>query len=341
MIAPIRVLIVDDSRIVRGVLRQVLSRFPDLLVVGEAGDGQRAAQLARELRPDVVTLDLLMPLMGGIETIDAIMRDSPTAIVVVADLDDDARHVTLSALAHGALEVFPKPRRGFDEATALALATTLRLCSRVKPPRRSRPTAARPPRAALRQLPDAVGIVASTGGPRVLLSILRALSRQAFCPILIVQHTMAGSTEPLAEWLRGSCDLRIEVARAGQRLGPGQVVLAPYDMHLSLTRELGVALDSGPRIGGHRPAGTRLLQSLAAHLRTRCLGVILSGMGSDGADGAAAIEAAGGAVLIEDPATAAVSGMPTAALSRTRAAIRETSDELGSTLAGLLGGHAP
>jgi two-component system chemotaxis response regulator CheB len=342
----IRVLIVDDSRIVRGVLRRVLEHFSDIQVVGEAGDGKRAEQLVAELRPDVLTIDLLMPFMGGIETIERIMRDHPTPIVVVADLDGSDRALAREALARGACEVYPKPRLGFDAKAACALVEALRRSAAAPSPdkdnhndkdkRRARPaTPAWPP--ARRGAVATVGIVASTGGPCVLRDILRSLPRGLPCSIAIVQHTTVGATEPLADWLGSQSGHPVRVARAGERLGPGHIVVAPDHAHLLVTADQTVVLDHGPRTDSHRPSGTLLLKSMAQYFRSRSVGVVLSGVGSDGADGVAEIEAAGGSVLIEDPATAVVSGMPAAALSRTQAALVEPAAELGGALLRLLG----
>lgn len=331
----VRVLIVDDSRIVRGVLRKVLEHFPDIVVVGEAGDGKRAELLVAELRPDVITMDLLMPLMGGIETIEAIMRNCPTPIVVVADLEGEDRSVALEATARGAIEVFPKPPLGFNDATARALAATLRLSASVPV---LRPAAADlQKRTVSHRGPIAmIGMVASTGGPRVLQSILRALPPPLPCAIAIVQHTTAGSTEALADWLRQSSGHPVAVAYAGEVIGPGQVVVAPSGAHLIITPGRTVSLDRASRGESYWPSGTLLLKSLAASFRTQAVGVVLSGMGSDGAEGLAAIEAAGGNILVEDPTTAVVGGMPSAALARTTNALIESADELGGALLRLL-----
>ncbi|MFO0579245.1 MAG: chemotaxis protein CheB [Polyangia bacterium] len=339
--ARIRVLIVDDSRIVRGVLATALARFPDFEVVGEAGDGKRAEQLVRELRPDVITLDVLMPLMGGIEAIEAIMRARPTPIVVVADLERADSEVALEAVARGAIEVFPKPSGGFDSAAAQRLADVLRSSASVT---LARPAAASPRhllRPTLRRTSvRIVGLVASTGGPRVLQALLRALPQALPCPIAIVQHTAPGSTQPLASWLTSSSGRTVTVAKDGQTLAPGQVVLAPEDRHLCVKIGPTVTLDGGPRFEGHRPSGTVLLKSLAAQFGTHCVGLVLSGMGSDGAEGAAAIEEAGGIVMIEDPAAAVLSGMPTAALARVRAPFVGSADALAEGLRRLLGREA-
>lgn len=333
----VRVLIADDSRIVRGVLKTVLSRFPGFEVIGEAGDGKRAEQLVAELKPDVITMDLLMPLKGGIETIESIMRNHPTPIVVIADLEGTDRGIALEATARGALEVFPKPPQGFDEATARALADTLRMSASMKVRAPSITSARRAARAAAHIGPiSIIGMVASTGGPRVLQSILRTLPRPLSCPVAIVQHTIPGSTEALVEWLRKSTGHFVSVAREGEQLGPGRVVVAPSGVHLTINLKQQVVLERGPRVDVHRPSGTLLLKSLAANFGARALGVVLSGMGADGADGLGAIEAAGGTVVVEDPNTAVVGGMPASAIARTKGAIVETTEGLGSLLVRLL-----
>jgi two-component system chemotaxis response regulator CheB len=338
---PIRVLIVDDSRIIRGVLTTALRRFPDIEVIGEAGDGQRAAQLVKELGPDVVTLDVLMPLMGGIEAIEAIMRERPTPIVVVADLERADSSVAMDAIARGAIDIFPKPQKGFDATAAQTLAAILRMSASVPLSRAPAVTAARQAmrqaeRSISRRAVRMVGMVASTGGPRALQAILRALPRPLPCPVAIVQHTAAGSTEALADWLRHSSGHEVSVAYAGQRLRPGQVVVAPEDVHLQIDIGYAVTLPAGPRVDGHRPSGTLLLKSLAANFSAQAVGVVLSGMGSDGAEGIAAVEAAGGLALIEDPASSVISGMPNAARARTRSALVLPTDALADALRRLL-----
>jgi two-component system chemotaxis response regulator CheB len=336
---PIRVLIIDDSRLVRGLLRATLERLPDFQVVGEASDGLRGEVLARELRPDVITMDVLMPMMGGIEAIEIIMRDQPTPVVVVADLSANDAGMAMEAMARGAVAVFPKPRQGMDEAAARALAETLRLSAGVL---LAKKTARSPRRGAPRLLSgraiDVLGIVASTGGPRGLRAILQVLPQPFSCPIAIVQHTTAGSTEALASWLSASCPHRVTVAQDGGWLTPGQVVLAPEDVHLTVDTGLRVRLLHSSPGDSYRPSGNVLLRSLAKSFRASAAGVVLSGMGSDGAAGLRAIEDVGGLVLVEDPASAVVGGMPAAALHATRSALVDTPDMLASALRSLHSG---
>ncbi|HNN95776.1 MAG TPA: chemotaxis protein CheB [Pseudomonadota bacterium] len=329
---PIRVLIIDDSRLVRGLLQATLSRFSDLEIVGEAGDGQRGEQLARTLRPDVITMDVLMPMMGGIEAIEIIMREQPTPIVVVADLASSDGSAAMEAMARGAVAVFPKPRQGMDETAARALADVLRKSAALRfTPSRTLPMRRTPRRLPRRDL-HIVGIVSSTGGPRGLRAMLQALSPPLPFPIAIVQHTTPGSTAALAAWLSTSTPHRVSVAQAGQRLLPGDVVVAPEDRHLTIDAEAQVRLLRGSPGDGYCPSGGVLLGSLAKTFGAAAAGVVLSGMGSDGASGLAAVEAAGGLALIEDPGTAVVSGMPSAALAATRAALVDTPDRLAMAL---------
>ena len=338
---PIRIIIVDDSRVVRGVLRAVLKHFADLEVVGEAADGKRAEQLIKELRPDVVTMDLLMPMKGGIEAIQAIMRDAPTPILVVADLDRADGEVAQEALAIGAVAVYLKPRGGFDDAAARGLAESVRAAAQqlVSRPQRSARRSPRPlPRKGSVRI---VGIVSSTGGPRLLRAMLQELPGDLPCGIAVVQHTIVGSTEPLADWLSRTTKQPVAVARDGQQILPGHVVIAPDDAHLTIDIGLNVVLDRGPRIDSHRPSGTVLFNSLAANFRSQALGIVLSGMGNDGAEGAAALEAAGGSVLIVDPESAVIDGMPAAALARTHSAIVEPPENLAAALLRILGIPAP
>lgn len=334
---PIRVLIIDDSRLVRGMLRATLERFADFQVVGEASDGLRGQQLAKDLSPDVITMDVLMPMMGGIEAIDVIMRTHPTPVVVFADLAQSDATVAMEAMARGAVEVFPKPRQGMDAETARALADTLRRSAalQLRPPQKTTPRRAQ--RALVNRSIRCLGIVASTGGPRGLRTILHALPQSFPCPIAIVQHTTAGSTEPLAAWLSAASPHRVTVAQESQWLTAGSVVVAPEDVHLTVDVGSRVRLlrDAGNR--GHRPSGSVLLSSIAKTFRSYGAGIVLSGMGTDGAAGLREIEEAGGLALIEDPATAVVGGMPGAALAATRAAIVDSPDVLAATLRRLLG----
>jgi two-component system, chemotaxis family, protein-glutamate methylesterase/glutaminase len=336
----VRVLLVDDSPLARELLRAVLSRFDDIEIAGEAGDGMRARTLVAQLKPDVVTMDVLMPMMGGLETIERIMAENPTPIVVVANTQSDSSRLAIEALEKGALEVFPKPRSGFGEEQCRQLANAIRRAARVSLAKsgagRSAPRAAAVPvpRPRLARV-EYVGIVGSTGAPHVLKSLIAALPASYPCGVAVVQHTAFGFTEALAHWLDSRAGVRVAVAADGARLRAGEVVLAPDDRHLEVDAGGRLHLRSGPPIDGHRPSGTTLLASLAQAHGARAAGIVLSGMGRDGADGLAAVEAAGGIAAVESPEQAVVAGMPRQALQAARTAISAAGPALAALLAQL------
>jgi two-component system chemotaxis response regulator CheB len=338
----VRVLIVDDSPLVRALLREALSQQPDMEVVGEAGDGLAAIRLVAALRPDVVTMDVLMPLLSGPEAIERLMAERPTPVVVFAAPQADQSQAW-RAVEAGAAEVFAKPIAGLDDSTVKKLAAALRRAAQA----RVRPmvAAARPrwPRernvTPAQQLAGArvLGIVGSTGAPRVLKMILSSLPADFPWAIAIVQHTLRGFTESLSTWLARDSYLKVEVARPGQWLRPGMALVGPDDAHLQLDRGGRVHLRAGPLVDGHRPSATVLLRSLAASYGSAAVGLVLTGMGRDGAEGAQAIEAARGTVIVEDPATAMLPSMPEEAMAGAPRAVREDAERIGTLLMTLAG----
>ncbi len=334
----VRLLIVDDSPLIRSMLRAVLVGFPEISIVGEAADGLQAQALVKQLAPDVVTMDVVMPMMSGLETIERIMADRPTPIIVVADVHGDAQSLAMEALDRGAVALFPKPTGGFDANSRDALARAIKRAARV--PMRPVTHAARPrvfaraatARGAAVRI-EHIGIVGSTGSPRTLRAILSALPRSLACGIAVVQHTTKGFTHALASWLDEGAALDVEVARDGHRLEPGQIVIAPDDAHLEIGPGGAIRTRRAPPVDGHRPSATVLLRSMAQSFGARAAGVVLSGMGRDGADGLAELERAGGAVFVEDPDHAVVGGMPREALRSAPTAIVVPTTELGPMLA--------
>ena len=332
-----RVLIVDDSPLAREVLRKWLSREPDIEVVGEAGDGAQAVGLATDLRPDLVTMDLLMPIMGGADASLRIMRECPCPILVVASAPGSTEPLAQEALTNGALEVFHKPSAGFDDKSLQQLLATIRRMVQVA---RARALAQPVIRRSLPLRPSevaVVGVVGSTGAPRVLRDLLAGLPANFSAPMVVVQHTERGFASALVSWLAAASKLSVKLARDGDSAAPGEVVVAGEDAHVEMTIDGRVRLHSGDAVDGFRPSGTVLLSSLAAGFGRRALGIVLSGLGSDGADGLGAIHAAGGTAVVEDPESAVVAGMPERALARATGAFVERGERLAWLVNELVG----
>ena len=327
-----RVLVVDDSATARALVAGVLGGAADLSVVGEARDGLEGVALTQKLRPDVVTMDLHMPRMDGFTAIKEIMITAPTPIVVATGSTLAGEVATaMHALRAGALAVLRKPPApgapGFDEA-AQKLVSTVRAMAQVKVVRHWRlpeagaageKTAAssltpRPSHLATRfERPRAVAVATSTGGPPALQTLLAGLPGDFGAPILVVQHITKGFTAGLATWLNTVCNLQVRVAEDGDRLNPHTVYVAPDDRHLGVTSAGLVALSSAPPVGGFRPSGTFLFESVARAFGPAAVAVILTGMGDDGVAGLRAVRQAGGRVIAQDEETSVVFGMPGAA----------------------------
>lgn len=319
----IRVLVVDDSAYVRKVVRQMLSRSPFIEVVGIAHDGQEALELVEELNPDVVTLDLIMPRLDGVGFLRQQMARRPLPVVIVS-IASESGEMALAALDAGAIDFVQKP-------TALAtekiyevsgeLIEKVKLAARVGPRshvvHKRLPSAPRPVSVAPRpNQVDVVVIGVSTGGPQALKYLIPQLPADFPAPIVIVLHMPVGYTELYAQKLDEVAPLRVSEARAGELLQTGAALIAPSGRHLSFVRHedgaVSVHLDSRPFDTQHRPSVDVLFQSAAEVFGSRVLGVVMSGMGSDGKQGAAWIKSQGGTVFTEAEETCVVYGMPRA-----------------------------
>ena len=318
---PIRVLLVDDSIVDLAVLQRLLARFPEIEVVGTAKTGvEGLAQVAR-LQPDVVLTDLHMPELDGLGFTQRLMVEDPRPVLVLsASVDDDAVFRLMEA---GALDVRLKPRGGSAESLANAaegLASAIRVLSGVKVIRR-RPRedasggAASPASAARGAGVRVVVIGASTGGPQALLAILRALPADFPAPILVVQHISSGFLQGLVDWLRPRCRVAVRVATAGERPQAGTVYFPAEGTHLALDRDGSLCASRDPPVDGHRPSVTVTMRAAAEVHGARAAGVLLTGMGRDGAAGLLAIREAGGVTIAQDQATSLVFGMPGAAIA--------------------------
>ena len=311
----IRVLVVDDSPTMANTLTALLTEEPRIEVVGRAGDGNRAVQLARLLRPDVITMDLLLPGLDGPAAIAAIMSQAPARILVVSAVAEE-RGVDLGfqAMSAGALELIGKPnvtnagdlrKWGRDLAHSVCLMAEVPVISR-----RPRTGGTPPPPVGARV--DVFGVVASTGGPPALADMLAKLPKDFPVPLLIAQHITVGFTQGMVRWLSQVTPLRVGIAKDGERLEPGKVYF-PLDGHDLWVDTSGLARLQRSK-GGPCPNGDVLLASLATAFGRRSGGVVLTGMGEDGARGLLAIRKAGGVTFSQDEASSIVYGMPRAAL---------------------------
>lgn len=322
---PIRVLVVEDSEVVRLLLEQIIAADPRLRVVGSVGDGEAAIEAVRRVRPDVISMDIRMPRLDGFETTRRIMETQPTPIVVVsASVEADDLKISMNALRAGALTVVEKPV-GLTHSEYAGLARTLCqqlvLMSSVKlvrqrpgvaprpAPGRSR-TAADPPAGGYR----ALGLVASTGGPGALATVLGGLGRDFPLPCLVVQHMTPSFLAGFVSWLDATVPMPVRLARDGERPLPGHAYVAPAEAHLRLAGPV-LRLDPGPAEDGQRLSGTAMFESIAGAAGARGIGVVLTGMGRDGADGLNAIRRAGGFTIAEHRSSAVVYGMPAAAVA--------------------------
>ncbi len=318
-----KVLVVDDSAYVRKTVSQILSRSPKLRVVGTARDGEEALQLVTELRPDVVTVDLIMPGMDGAEFTRRVMAIHPVPIVVVSIAAESNERV-LAALDAGAIDFVQKPtalatEKVFEISEELIAKVNAAAGAALKRPAQASVSAVlAPERAAIATHPatskvDIVVIGISTGGPQALKSLIPRLPADFPVPIAVVLHMPVGYTEMYARRLDEVSALTVSEARPGDEVRPGRVLVAPAGRHLTLARNgAGVVtqLDLRPLDALHRPSVDVLFHSAADVYGGRVLGVIMTGMGSDGREGAAWIKAAGGAILTESEDSCVVYGMP-------------------------------
>jgi two-component system, chemotaxis family, protein-glutamate methylesterase/glutaminase len=316
----IRVLVVDDSAVVRKVLSDQLDAEDDIEVVGTAVDPYVARDRIAQLDPDVITLDIEMPRMDGLEFLEKLMRHKPTPVIIVSSLAVDGSDAAIRALELGAVEIVPKPGNQFsipDVRGMLARAVRAAACS--KPQQRRQPivrpaTKVEPSR--LRMTDKIIAIGASTGGPPAIERVLSGLPVD-MPGAIIVQHMPEGFTKPFAERLHAVCGVEVREARDGDRISPGLALLAPAGVHTCVRRsgsQYVVRLKDGPRIQYQRPAVDVLFQSVAQEIGPNAVGVLLTGMGRDGAAGLKAMRDAGARTIAESEETCVVFGMPRAAI---------------------------
>lgn len=326
----IRVVIVDDSSMARALLRSFLEDEDGIEIVGEAANGRQAVDLARELKPDLITMDLEMPVMNGLEAIQEIMFSKAVPILVVSSVADAQK--AAEAIGHGALEVVGKPDYTPEQAddfvrrvrllAGVSVITRLRLRSTpasAMPVSTDRPAAAAVASSASPAsgsgYPRIFAIASSTGGPQALAQILPALPAGFPCPVVIAQHIADGFAGGMAEWLGSLSKLPVRVAAEGDVLQPGVIHLSPSEAHLQVTPTRRLALVERGPLDIYHPSCNTLLSSVAEVFGKQAVGIILTGMGSDGAKGIGRIREKGGVTLGQDEASSVIYGMNQVAIA--------------------------
>jgi two-component system chemotaxis response regulator CheB len=330
----IRVLIADDSAFMRKVLHSILLAERGFEVVGEARDGREALAQAEALKPDVITMDINMPHVDGLQATEQIMSMNPRPIVIVSSESREGAETTLKALELGAIDFVAKPSSGIDldmSSVRDELVRKLKMAAKVRVVRTaSRSNAAHAVASKPRTEPvnpeaskskslaspsrsnskfPLIVIAASTGGPATLTKLVPLFPRDFSAALIIVQHMPGAFTAQFSEQLSGMCAIRVKEAEAGEILAPGTAYICPGSHHMRVSSTGRVTLDDGPRILGYRPCADVTLESAAQYAGPLSLGVILTGMGNDGARGAQAMKTAGGFVLAQDEATSVIFGM--------------------------------
>lgn len=325
----VRVLLADDSPTIRHYLTTLITEIPGMEVVGEARDGQEVLEMARDLRPDVISMDINMPVMDGLEATRTIMEQTPTPVVVVSGLLESDIELSMRALEAGALAVVEKPPNRLDpqfEAKRKHLLTTIRAMAGVSVVSRrnhgrknhdSQEFSAVKTRTDKLAKPEIIGIGASTGGPSAIHRILKEFPAEFPLPIVIVQHMPHEFLQGLARWLQRSTRLTVKIAESGDELKAGIVYIAPGTEHMTVIRQDGnlrIRLIRERGTPQYQPSVNMLFNSLASTCGSNAVGVILTGMGDDGASGMLAMRQAGARTLAQDEQSSTVYGMPNAAV---------------------------
>lgn len=323
----VRVLIVDDSALVRQILTNGLSMDPGIEVVGTATDPYAARDKIVELKPDVLTLDVEMPRMDGVEFLRRLMPQYPIPVVMVSSLTQKGKQITLESLEAGAVDFVSKPTTNMAQGLTAMMAelrTKIKIAStaNVSHWKSQRPAAQAAPvqggRALAESTHKVVAIGASTGGTEAIRKVVSAFP-STMPGVVIVQHMPAGFTKLFADRLNQLCAMEVKEAATGDRVLPGRILIAPGGRHMKVVRSGGlyqVVCEPGETVSGHCPSVDVLMHSVAEQVGANALGVMLTGMGADGAAGMLAMRRAGARTMAQDQATSVVFGMPKVAFER-------------------------
>ncbi len=342
-----KVLIVDDSLTTRKILRETLEKDPQIEVIGEARNGKEAVEKAFNLKPDVILMDIQMPVMNGLEATEKIISSYSVPIIIISSvLNKNQMYSSFNALAAGALDIMLKPNSKTEwQRFSKILVGKIKLFSEIKRTTLRKPFSYQD----LYHAPykdivkfgnhfEVVAMGASTGGPGVIKEILALLPSTFSLPILIVQHMTAGFIESMVEWLRTEVKLPVKLAEDGEPVTPSVVYIAPSGKHLKVNRRKRMVLDSSSKpVNGHRPAVDVLFKSVAEVYANHSIGILLTGMGEDGALGLKQIKQKGGYTIVQDEKSCAVFGMPKAAIEINAHIKMLSPREIGEELINLTG----
>ncbi len=326
MVETVNVLIVDDSDMTREILRRLLESDPAIRVIGVAENGKQAIDQVQKLKPNMVIMDINMPVMDGFQATEQIMAYCPTPILILSStLNKGGVYTTFNALAIGAVDVMEKPAMTPNASWAeigSSLIKKVKLVSQAKVlthlKGKLRKVSPLPDSGSIRNLNNCelVCIGASTGGPSVVMRILKAIPPDYNAAILVVQHMASGFTENFVEWLRSSCKIKIKLAEEGEQVEKGKALVAPDGFHTIVTKRKTVRLITGAAVNNVKPSVDVLFNSIAEEYGGRAMGVLLTGMGADGADGLKRIKESGSTTIAQSEESCTVFGMPKVAIER-------------------------
>tara|TARA_Y100000296_G_scaffold12705_1_gene14723 strand:+ start:2224 stop:3270 length:1047 start_codon:yes stop_codon:yes gene_type:complete len=333
----IKVLVVDDSALIRQILSEIIKSEPDMTLVGAAPDAFVAKKLVLEKSPDVITLDIEMPKVDGLRFLEVLMNARPTPVVMISTLTEKGAEATLRSLELGAIDFVAKPKVGVAQGMAEyheLIVDKIRTAARSKVKKASPAKVSSVNKVSYSGTEKLIAIGASTGGTEAIKEVLRTFPANAPATV-ITQHMPAGFTSTYARRLDSVCQMQVKEAKGGERLLPGQAYLAPGDKHMEIERsgaDYRIRLTDGPRVSGHKPSVDVLFNSLCKSAGNNAIGVLLTGMGSDGAIGLHELFNAGCETFCQDEASCIVFGMPKVAIEKGAASHILGLDDMGKAV---------
>ena len=346
MFEKIRVLIVDDSGLVREILKKILETDPFIQVVGMAENGERAVELVQKLKPDAITMDVNMPVMDGFKATEQIMAYCPTPILILSSvIDKEGIYTTFNALAAGALDVMEKPsgleskvwtKMGDVLIQKVKAVSKVRVITHVKGKSREILKHTEPVSLPEPDKYEIVGIGASTGGPSVVMQILKNITANNTLGILVVQHMASGFIKGFVDWLADACEVKVKLAKDDEKIEKGQVLVAPEGFHTIVRNKKTIGLISGEKVHGVKPSVDILFNSVAEVYGKSAIGVLLTGMGADGAEGLKHIKDKGGITIAQSENSCTVFGMPKVAIEKGAVSKVLSVEDIIRTLQGII-----